>query len=60
MFSVIYDKMDFEIFSADGRLVFKGHFIEKTTVQTGNFTPGVYLIKFENGTTLGFKKIIRN
>ena len=53
------DKLDFEILNAIGQVVFKGNFIEKTTVHTTNFAPGVYLIKLENGKTFEFKKIIK-
>ncbi len=53
------DKLDFEIFNAIGQVVFKGNFVERTTVQTSNFAHGVYLIKLENGKTVEFKKIIK-
>ncbi len=53
------DKLDFEILNAIGQVVFKGNFIEKTTVHTTNFAPGVYLIKLKNGKTFEFKKIIK-
>jgi hypothetical protein len=53
------DKLDFEILNAIGQVVFKGNFIEKTTLHTTNFAPGVYLIKLENGKTFEFKKIIK-
>jgi hypothetical protein len=51
--------LNFEILNAIGQLVFKGNLVEKTTVQTSNFTPGVYLIKLENGKTFEFKKILK-
>lgn len=53
------EKMNFEILNAIGQVVFKGNFVKKTTVQTSNFAPGVYLIKLENGKTFEFKKIIK-
>ncbi|MDD4215380.1 MAG: PKD domain-containing protein, partial [Bacteroidales bacterium] len=53
------EMLNFEILNAIGQLVFKGNLVEKTTVQTSNFTPGVYLIKLENGKTFEFKKILK-
>jgi hypothetical protein len=53
------EKINFEILNAIGQVVFKGYFVEKTTVQASNFAPGVYLVKFENEKTFGFKKIIK-
>ena len=52
-------KLNFEILNAIGQVVFKGNLVGKTTVQTSNFAPGVYLIKLENGKTFEFKKIIK-
>jgi hypothetical protein len=53
------EKINFYILNAIGQVVFKGNLVEKTTVQTSNFAPGVYLIKLENGKTFEFKKIIK-
>ncbi|MBI5541831.1 MAG: T9SS type A sorting domain-containing protein [Bacteroidia bacterium] len=53
------EKLHFEISNAIGQVVFKGNLVEKTTVQTSNFEPGVYLIKLENGKIYEFKKIIK-
>jgi stress response protein SCP2 len=52
-------RLNFEILNAIGQVIFKGNLVEKTTVQTSDFTPGVYLIKLENGKTFEFKKIIK-
>ncbi len=52
-------KVTFDILNAIGQIVFKGNLVDKTTVQTSNFAPGVYLIKLENGKTFEFKKIIK-
>jgi len=52
-------KVNFDILNAIGQVVFKGNLVEKTTVQTSDFAPGVYLIKLENGKTFEFKKIIK-
>ena len=51
--------LNFEILNTIGQVVFKGNLINKTTVQTSTFAPGVYLIKLENGKTFEFKKIIK-
>jgi stress response protein SCP2 len=53
------EKVNFDILNAVGQVLFKGNLVKKTTVQTSNFVPGVYLIKLENGKTFEFKKIIK-
>lgn len=53
------EKVNFEILNAIGQVVFKGSLVEKTTVQTNTFAPGIYHIKLENGNTFEFKKIIK-
>jgi hypothetical protein len=53
------EKVNFEILNSIGQVILKGDLIEKTTVQTSNFVPGVYLIKIENGKTFEFKKILK-
>ena len=51
--------LNFEVLNAVGQMVFKGNLVDKTTVQTSNFTSGIYIIKLENGKTFEFKKIIK-
>ena len=51
--------LNFEILNAFGQKVFNGNFVNKTVIQTDNFAPGVYIIRFENGKTSEFKKIIK-
>ncbi len=51
--------INFEIINAIGQVIYKGNFVKNTIVQTTGFTTGVYLIKFYNGKTLCFKKIIK-
>ncbi|MEI8202349.1 MAG: T9SS type A sorting domain-containing protein [Bacteroidota bacterium] len=51
--------VNFAILNTIGQEVFKGTMVEKTTVQTSSFAPGVYMIKFENGKTFEFKKVIK-
>ena len=53
------EKQKLEILNAIGQVVFNENFVEKTTIQTSNFAPGVYIIKLENGKTIEFKKIIK-
>ena len=53
------ERLNFEILNGIGQVVFRGSFIGKTTVNTSQFNPGVYLVKIENGKTLEFKKIIK-
>jgi len=53
------NRINFEIVNTIGQVVLSGAFVEKTTVQTGNFTPGVYLIKIESSKTFEFKKIVK-
>jgi photosystem II stability/assembly factor-like uncharacterized protein len=53
------ENTNFEILNSIGQLVFKGNLLEKTVVNTTTFSPGVYLIKFENGKTFEFKKMVK-
>ncbi|WP_080745562.1 T9SS type A sorting domain-containing protein [Porphyromonas gulae] len=52
-------EIDFYILDTKGRIVFKGSLIEKQVVRTGDFAPGVYVVKFRNGKTFEFRKIIK-
>jgi hypothetical protein len=47
----------FEILSSTGQIIFNGNMSDKTVVQTTNFAPGIYLIKFQDGSTFEFMKI---
>ncbi len=49
----------FTIVNAIGQNVFEGNILEKTVVQTGSFSSGVYVIKLEKGETFEFKKIVK-
>ena len=53
------DKQAYEIYNSIGQVVYKGFLIEKTTVQTTDFSSGVYMIKLENGKTFEFKKVLK-
>ena len=53
------DKQAYEIYNSIGQVVYKGSLLEKTIVQTTDFSSGVYMIKLENGKTFEFKKILK-
>jgi hypothetical protein len=53
-------KTGFEILNSAGQTVFTGTMTDKTVVHTSGFARGVYLIKFENGKSFVFRKIIKN
>jgi uncharacterized protein (TIGR02145 family) len=52
-------KTGFEILNASGKTVYKGSLMYKVILQTLDFTPGVYLLKLENGKSYEYKKIIK-
>ena len=47
------------ILNTYGQEVFVDQFIDKTSVFTGNLTPGFYIVKLDDGYTLTIKKIIK-
>lgn len=49
----------FEIVNALGQVVFNGSFNEKTVVETSSFASGIYTIKLQNGTSIDYKKIVK-
>lgn len=51
--------LGFEILRSTGQVVSKGTFMGKAVVQTNNFSPGIYLLKLENGKPFVFKKIVK-
>ena len=58
--------INFEIFNAIGKCVFKGNMLEKTIIPTNSFSPGIYLIKLETLTdgqagnkTYEFKTVVK-
>jgi len=53
------EKLNFKILNTIGHVVFKGNIVNKVSVKTCNFTPGIYLIKFENDKMSGLKRIIK-
>ncbi len=54
------EKIEFEILSSIGKLIFKGSLIEKTIVQTKNFAQGMYMVKIANEKLIEFKKVVKN
>ena len=52
------EKVNLEIFNSLGQNVYTGYLFEKATIETSNFTSGVYVIKFTSGNTVENKKII--
>jgi len=50
-------KTGFDIINALGQSVYKGKMVNQATVQTGDFAPGTYFIKFDNGKTFDFTKV---
>ena len=51
--------INFEILSSNGQSVYKGTLVEQVTVQTGHFASGVYILRFENGNSFEFKRIVK-
>jgi surface protein len=52
-------KIGFEIINAIGQTVYSGNTVNQTTVQTGSFAPGTYLVKIENRGAFEFSKVIK-
>lgn len=50
---------EFEIFNLSGRLIFKGEFMNKASVQTNSWSSGAYFIKITNEETSGYRKFIK-
>jgi hypothetical protein len=48
-----------EITNALGQVVFKNSMADKLDVNTANFSPGVYLIRFADGKTVDIVKIVK-
>jgi len=53
------DGSTFEILNLMGQIVYTGNLNNSNIVQTSNFSSGVYLIKFNAGKSLEYKKIIK-
>jgi hypothetical protein len=53
------ESVNFEIINSMGVAIYKGSFIQKTTIQTSGFAAGIYVIKFANAYNFEFKKVIK-
>jgi hypothetical protein len=53
------ESVNFEIINSLGVAIYKGSFIQKTTIQTSGFAAGIYVIKFANAYNFEFKKVIK-
>lgn len=53
------ERINFVIINSAGEIICRSEFLERTIVQTANLNPGFYLIKFNNGKSSGFKKILK-
>ncbi len=53
------EKANYEIYNSFGQILQKGSLVGKTIVQTNSFSPGIYLLKLEDGKTYEFKKIVK-
>jgi photosystem II stability/assembly factor-like uncharacterized protein len=53
------EKTNFQILNSTGQIVYKGSMVEKMVVKTEDLSPGVYMIKFENGKSFEFRKIVK-
>jgi hypothetical protein len=53
------DKVNFEIFNVLGQIVTTGEFINKTVINTDNFSKGNYFVKIKQANTIHNLKIIK-
>jgi hypothetical protein len=51
--------VNFEILNSDGQIILKDCVNDKYVLQTSSLIPGIYILKFENGETFEFRKIIK-
>ena len=57
--SVKNEKISFDIINSIGQIVYKGNLLDKTTVNTSNFNPGIYIVKLKVGKVYTYKKILK-
>ncbi|MBL0064678.1 MAG: serine hydrolase [Bacteroidetes bacterium] len=48
----------FEISTVTGQVIWTGNLISQTIIPTSEFTPGIYMVKFENNKSREYKKVI--
>ena len=53
------EQIGFEIVNSIGTVVYRGIFVQKTSIQMNGFAKGIYIIKFSDGKNHEFKKIIK-
>ena len=53
------ERLSFNILNSQGQIVFEGNLTEKAVVLMTSFSPGVYLMKIEDGRNFEFKKIVK-
>ncbi len=53
------DKVDFEILNSTSQVIFKGTLIEKSAIQTSDYSPGLYFVKLKSGKTSEFRKFLK-
>ena len=50
--------VNFELINSRGEVMYKSRFVQKTTIETSLFVPGLHIIKVQSGSNLEFKKVI--
>jgi len=53
------ERINFKILNSNGQTIFEDCVIDKYILQTNSFSPGIYIIKFEQGDVFEFRKIIK-
>jgi hypothetical protein len=53
------ERLSFNILNLQCQIVFEGNLTEKAVVLMTSFSPGVYLMKIEDGRNFEFKKIVK-
>ncbi len=51
--------INFEIYNSIGAIIFKGNLLHQTSINTGDFASGIYMLKLDDGKSLEVKKIIK-
>ncbi len=52
-----FEELDFEISNSTGQIVFRGSAAGKFRIETGKFSPGVYVIRFSDGRSKVLNKL---
>lgn len=51
--------LEYEITNAVGQIIAQGSLLQRVTVLTGGFQPGIYLVKIENGALPVIRKVVK-